>query len=126
MHDAGKVTIGLVIFLALVSAPFWYNLSSGRASYTPEVEYPKDAEECVRDSAYMVAHHMDLLDEWRDQVVRDGQRFEETPDGGRRECSLTNTCLGCHVSKEKFCDRCHLYMGVEPYCWECHIIPEEL
>ena len=69
---------------------------------------------------------MDLLNTWRDEVVRDGIRFEDGIDGNRYEKSLSNTCLGCHLSKEKFCDRCHNYVGVEPYCWECHIIPEEL
>lgn len=126
MHDAGKVIIGLLIFLLLVTAPLWYNLGSGRAGYVPELEKASRGEQCVRDSSYMTVHHMDLLDEWRDQVVREGERFETGPDGIRYERSLSNTCLSCHVSKERFCDRCHNYLGVTPYCWDCHVIPEEL
>ena len=29
-------------------------------------------------------------------------------------------CLDCHKNKSNFCDKCHDYMGVKPYCWECH------
>jgi hypothetical protein len=39
--------------------------------------------------------------------------------------SLTNTCLDCHPNKDTFCDRCHNYMAVSPYCWDCHIVPEQ-
>jgi hypothetical protein len=126
MYDKGKVIIGLLIFLVLVSAPFWYNFSTGRASSVPVLERPARGDECVRDSAYMVHNHMDLLNEWRDDVVRRGDRFETGNDGTKYEKSLTNTCLSCHVSKERFCDRCHNYVGVQPYCWDCHVNPEEL
>ena len=125
MHDTGKVITGLVIFLALIAAPVWYNMGSGQAGYVPDLEKATGEGSCVRDSSYMTVHHMDLLNEWRDQVIRDGERFETTSDGQRYEKSLTNTCLGCHKSKERFCDRCHNYLSVDPYCWDCHIVPEE-
>ena len=67
---------------------------------------------------------MQLLATWRDSVVRDGDRFHIMPDGSIVEKSLTKTCLGCHVSKEKFCEECHTYASVKPYCWECHVIPK--
>jgi hypothetical protein len=35
--------------------------------------------------------------------------------------SLSNTCLDCHSNKAEFCDRCHNYASVSPYCWDCHI-----
>jgi hypothetical protein len=125
MHDGGKIIIGLLVFLILVTAPLWYNLGSGQAGNVPELERASRGEQCVRDSTWMTAHHMNLLNEWRDEVVRHGDRFETGPDGAKYEKSLTNTCLGCHRSKERFCDRCHNYLSVDPYCWECHIIPEE-
>jgi len=28
--------------------------------------------------------------------------------------SLSQTCLGCHSNKEKFCDACHNYSGSSP------------
>ncbi|RKX23805.1 MAG: cytochrome C [Candidatus Zixiibacteriota bacterium] len=126
MYDAGKVTIGLLIFLLLVTVPFWYNVAIGKADYAPQLEKPANAEQCIRDTEYMTAYHMNLLNEWRDDVVRNNDRFEVATDGQMREKSLSNTCLSCHTSKEKFCDQCHDYLGVEPYCWDCHVIPEEL
>ncbi|MGD8893899.1 MAG: menaquinol oxidoreductase, partial [Desulfobacterales bacterium] len=36
-----------------------------------------------------------------------------------------NTCLDCHEEKAEFCDKCHNYASVSPYCWECHIDPKE-
>jgi len=39
--------------------------------------------------------------------------------------SLQNTCMECHSNKSKFCDQCHTYAAVNPFCWECHIQPEE-
>jgi len=125
MHDTGKVIIGLVIFLVLIAAPVWYNMNAGQASNIPNLERPTGDVTCVRDSSFMSVHHMDLLNEWRDQVVRGGDRFETDAKGHRHEKSLTNTCLGCHRSKEKFCDRCHNYLSVEPYCWDCHNVPED-
>jgi hypothetical protein len=33
--------------------------------------------------------------------------------------------MDCHSDKTKFCDQCHNYLSVNPYCWDCHIAPEE-
>ena len=111
------------VFLALITFPIWYNAASPEAKVTPQLEKPANATECVRDIDYMTANHMDLLDEWRDQVVREGERFETGPDGQTIERSLTNTCLKCHSNQEEFCDACHDYVGVEPNCWDCHNLP---
>ena len=126
MFDGGKVIIGVLVFLALITFPIWYNVANDRAGYTPELEKASHGDNCVRDSAWMTGYHMDLLNEWRDQVVRQGDRFETGADGSVYEKSLSYTCLDCHENKDKFCDRCHTYMGVEPYCWDCHIIPKEI
>ena len=126
MFDAGKIIIGLLVFLALITFPLWYNVAKGKATYVPELEKPTTADRCVADTAYMMAHHMDLLNAWRDRVVRDGERIYVDAYGTKYEMSLTNTCLSCHSNKDKFCDKCHDYMGVTPYCWECHVDPKEL
>ncbi|MBN1213604.1 MAG: sulfate reduction electron transfer complex DsrMKJOP subunit DsrJ [candidate division Zixibacteria bacterium] len=126
MYDAGKIIIGLIIFLIIITFPVWYNIAMGKATYIPQLEYPVDAEQCVADSAYIRASHMDLLNTWRDKVVREGERVYHTPDGRRFEMSLSNTCMKCHNKKEEFCDRCHNYLAVDPYCWDCHIEPKEL
>ena len=64
-----------------------------------------------------------MLMDWRDQVVRDDDRYIEL-NGQMVEKSLTGTCLGCHENKDASCDRCHDYMGVRPYCWDCHVDPK--
>jgi hypothetical protein len=74
----------------------------------------------------MKANHMDLLNEWRDLVVRDGKRIYDSFDGKEYIMSLSNTCMDCHSNKSEFCDSCHDYSGVIPYCWDCHVEPEEL
>lgn len=125
MHDAGKIIIGLVAFIALIAFPIWYNVATGKADYVPELEKPVKGDQCVADVEYMRASHMDMLDEWRDLVVREGKRIYTAPDGRKFNMSLTSTCLDCHSNKEAFCERCHTYMSVDPYCWDCHIIPEE-
>jgi hypothetical protein len=73
----------------------------------------------------MRPYHMDLLNQWRDAVVRDGDRIYVSSTGERFEMSLSNTCMDCHVSKVNFCDSCHNYVGVSPYCWDCHVEPVE-
>jgi len=39
------------------------------------------------------------------------------------DMSLSNTCLSCHTNKAEFCDKCHGYASVDPYCWDCHVDP---
>ncbi len=121
IYDKGKVIAGLIIFVVMVTFPFWYN--HGKAAPAPEPklsEKAKAAKECVRPKEFMKAEHMQVLDVWRDTVVRDGQRFYER-DGQTVMMSLTRTCLDCHGSREEFCTKCHDYVGVTPHCWDCHL-----
>jgi hypothetical protein len=69
---------------------------------------------------------MDLLNEWREKVVRDEERIYTSPGGKEFEMSLSNTCTNCHSNKSEFCDRCHDYLGVTPYCWNCHVEPPQM
>ncbi|MBU8932615.1 MAG: sulfate reduction electron transfer complex DsrMKJOP subunit DsrJ [candidate division Zixibacteria bacterium] len=126
MNDKGLIIVGLVVFLALVAFPVWYNVAEGQADYVPELEIPVGVQECVMETEYMKANHMDLLNDWRDCVVRDGERMTVDQNGHEVEMSLTRTCLGCHTNKEAFCNRCHDYLGIEPYCWGCHVDPKEV
>ncbi|MCF8111382.1 MAG: sulfate reduction electron transfer complex DsrMKJOP subunit DsrJ [Desulfobacteraceae bacterium] len=130
MNDKNKIITGLVIFFLVVLFPFWFNLIFGTpgASTAPEAELTekaKEAENCVEETQYMRAEHMQLLDQWRDTVVRDGKRLYMAEDGGKYDPSLSNTCMDCHSNKVEFCDRCHNYASVAPYCWDCHTYPEE-
>ncbi len=124
MYDGGKVIAGIAVFLIVGTFPFWYNPVFGKPSYTPDPELPKTEKNCVMPAEFMRAWHMDLLNSWRDEVVREGERHFKSPNGAEFNKSLTNTCLKCHGDKSRFCDKCHEYVGVENYCWDCHIDPE--
>ena len=122
MFNKGPVMAGLIVFLAIVTSPIWLN--AFKSAPAPEIiltEKAQAAGTCVRDKDYMTTQHMQLLDVWRDSVVRDGNRMYINTDGKNYNMSLSNTCLDCHSNKAEFCDRCHNYASVTPYCWDCHI-----
>ena len=125
------IKAGLVVFVLMVLSPFWFNLIT-ETQAMPEVvlsEKAKAAKKCVLDKYEMRANHMSLLDEWRDSVVRDADRLYKGTNGKTFNMSLStgeNSCLGCHEDKAKFCDSCHTYASVRPYCWECHTNPKEI
>jgi hypothetical protein len=129
MHDTGKVLAGLAIFVLLVTSPLWMNALSSEGPERPDLTLPPNgAAECVRDVEFMRASHMDLLNTWRDEVVRHDERWEMVKmDGVERRLakSLTGTCLDCHSNKDEFCDTCHTYAAVSPTCWTCHVVPKE-
>jgi len=122
MNDKKFIIAGLIIFIAIILFPFWYGLL--KAAPAPELkltEKAKAAKECIRDTEYMKAEHMQLLDEWRHSVVRNAERVYVNSSGKEFNMSLSNTCLDCHSNKAEFCDKCHDYASVKPYCWDCHI-----
>ena len=126
MHDVVKIITGLIIGIGLLLFPLFYN--AGKAAKAPERELTPKAKEmrqCIEPKAFMTTQHMKLLDQWRNEVVRDSERFYESSTGKMYDKSLQNTCMDCHSNKSKFCDQCHNYMGVVPFCWDCHIEPKE-
>ncbi|MBN1831304.1 MAG: sulfate reduction electron transfer complex DsrMKJOP subunit DsrJ [Deltaproteobacteria bacterium] len=127
MYDGWKILVGLIIGVILLAYPFWPDAEKWAAK-TPEPELTAKAQEakvCVEPKSYIRTQHMKLLDQWRDSVVRDGIRQYENSTGKVYDISLQNTCIECHSNKTKFCDQCHTYAGVDPFCWDCHIEPEE-
>ena len=128
MRDSGKIAIGLILFVILMTFPIWYNLVIGVTEVPDPVIATKNVpgkDQCVRPVEYMKPMHMDLLNQWRDDAVRKGHRVYVAADGRKFNMSLSNTCLDCHNNKEEFCDRCHNAMAVKPYCWDCHNEPEK-
>ena len=127
IYDKGKIFAGLAIFVGLVASPFWYNPVFGNGkSAPPEVKLPAAPAKCILPKAEMRASHMQVIYDWRETVVREGARIHRTPDGREFQMSLSNTCLGCHGAKKEFCDTCHTYLAVKPFCWDCHFDPKEL
>jgi len=121
MYDSSKVITGIIIFLLLITSPIWYNMAGGKASYVPQVQIDANQKQCVESKEYMRANHMDLLDDWRMEVVRGESRIYKASDGKEYEKSLTNTCMSCHQDRNEFCVKCHDYAAVkQPKCWDCH------
>lgn len=123
MYDAHKILPGLLVFVGLVTLPIWYN--AGNAGDAPKPEKPANMEQCVKPKDYMRTTHMQLLNQWRDEVLREGKREVITIGGVDYAKSLQMGCMKCHSNKAKFCDSCHAYTAVKPYCWDCHIAPKE-
>ena len=127
MNDKNIIITGLIIFFVFLTFPFWYNM--GKAAPVPEpklTDKAKLAKECVEPKEYMKAEHMQILDVWRDSVVREANRVYISEKGKKFNMSLStgdDSCMGCHSNKADFCDKCHDYVSVRPYCWDCHIEP---
>ena len=124
MYDADKIIPGLIIFFCLISFPIWYTTVSGKVAYAPEPEIVTEEKQCIEATQYMRDKHMDLLNEWRETVTREGIRTYIASDGREYNVSLTGTCMDCHSNKAEFCDQCHDYVGVKPNCWDCHNPPQ--
>ena len=123
MYDGAKIVSGLAVFVLVCAFPLWYSAAKGGAGDLPELTLPEGGGGCVESTEHMRASHMELLNHWRDQVVRHGERRYRGPDGVEHEMSLSKTCLGCHTSKAEFCDRCHDAVNLVPDCFECHFYP---
>ncbi|MDA8217759.1 MAG: sulfate reduction electron transfer complex DsrMKJOP subunit DsrJ [Dehalococcoidales bacterium] len=122
MYDGSKIIPGLIIFVGLITSPFWYNAATGMAA-APQLAAPTTATQCVEPADWMRANHFNLLYQWREDVVRNDNRVYTASDGKTYDESLTNTCLSCHTDKAAFCDSCHTYADVSPNCWDCHVVP---
>jgi len=125
MRDRPQIVAGLVVFVGLFTFPIWHARAGKPSPAAPDIKLPAQEKQCVAPAAYMRDSHMELLDSWRETVVRDNQRQFTAFNGKVYDKSLTRTCLAqCHTDKSEFCDRCHTYAGVSgPYCWDCHVQP---
>lgn len=124
IYNKKNVFSAILILLAVAALPFLYNYAAGSKSALPVLEKPASSQQCVYAARKMRKEHMRLLVQWRDNVVRNGDRSTVKIDGRAYKKSLTETCLSCHQNKKNFCDRCHDYSAVKPACWNCHITKE--
>lgn len=131
IYNGGKIFVGLIIFVALVASPFFLNMGKDKAAAKPDIKFDTpeilklEDKKCIEPRESMRANHMKTLDNWRDSVVRNGDRTPILISGRKYEKSLQNGCMKCHSNKEEFCDKCHAYLDVKPTCWECHVAPKE-
>lgn len=126
MYSRGWVVLLILIVLGIFFVPYMYNRAAPGFEQVPDLEKP-DEEHCVEDAQWMRAHHMQLLKEWREDVVRNSERaYHSFTFEGEEYDKNTETCFDCHESKADFCDKCHNYAGAKPNCWDCHSTPELL
>lgn len=157
MHKGGKIILSLIIFVGLFTIPFLYNMGKANAGPdvfldSPAIQQLADSDkECVESAEYMRSNHMTLLNDWREEVVRQGQTVYVNSQGKSFDMSLQDTCLECHAndsasnpevlsnpvsntsemsnpalnSSPQFCGSCHDYSAVKPLCWSCHFEPKE-
>lgn len=130
MGDKGKIIIGLFVFIFLSTFPFWYGRGKTGSLPPLSLDTPKIKEmaikKCLEPTTYMRVSHMELLNSWREAVVREGKNIYVNQAGEKIAMNLSLTCLGCHSNKDKFCDVCHNFSGVKPACWSCHVVPGEV
>jgi hypothetical protein len=117
-----KSTVAAAILALVILVPIGYyaigDAFSRNADPFLEKVDPKHTE-CVRDIPYMRFHHMDLLKEVREQVVREGNREQITLE----KISLEN-CMECHTNRSRFCNQCHNEVNLHLDCFGCHNYPE--
>ncbi len=124
MYDSGKIIPGLLIFVLLITFPIWYNNLIGNVGAAP-TKNPSLPPEMIQGAVFpnnqkhlpateMRAKHMELFK----AIHVTAQGYDPAKDGQKP----TMSCVGCHGSKEQFCDSCHNYVSEKkvPDCWTCH------
>lgn len=112
--------VAVWIFVLIILAPFAYSVvrpvvTRGSSPGDVFIELP-DEGECIREIEYMRFHHMDLLKETREDVIRRGVRGDVTLGG----------CRDCHTYRGQFCNKCHDAVTLSVDCFGCHYYPESL
>ena len=81
MNERPIIFGGLGLLLIAGTSPFWLSAASGGSGTPPDftetLERARANGTCVESTEYMRDAHMDLLNGWRDQVVRSGVRTGE-------------------------------------------------
>jgi hypothetical protein len=82
MYNKSLVLTIIVVVLLIVVTPFLYWRVSPGALLPPKPEPPPGGEKrCVESTDFMRKHHVDLLEEWRQSVVREGHVKYVASDG---------------------------------------------
>lgn len=139
LYDLKYIALGLLIFFGLIFSFVAPNLGKTVPPPVPNLDTPaiqklaaKDRK-CVMPTEWMRANHMQMLVDWRENVIRSrdagypaaDDRMFVNPEGKKYLASLSNTCLNCHSNKTQFCDQCHNYVAVVPNCFGCHLTTEQ-
>lgn len=133
IYDGKYILIGLLAFVVLATFPVWFDHGKAVPPADPSIDTPVINDmvhkHCILPKDRMITEHMKLLNQWRTEVVRYGERIYVAPNGEKYEMSLETECFRCHSNKAEFCDRCHNFAGLDkqtdPYCFTCHVVPSE-
>ena len=76
----------------------------------------------------MRANHMDAAQRRGGTTVVRTKATRDSREHHERQAVLEEPFRTCMVATAKdkartFCDKCHNYTGVKPYCWDCHVEP---
>jgi len=117
--NENKKAFAIILPVLIILFPFGYSIlnyvfAHGKQGTQPFIEMPDERyKNCVRETAYMRFHHWELLNEIREEVVREGKRGEIGLD----------KCRECHPNRERFCNQCHNAVSLKPDCFGCHYYP---
>jgi hypothetical protein len=114
--QVGTLVIAIPVVIMLL--PLGYSVVHGLVAKTadePFLERPDEPDCDGRDREFMRFHHMDLLKEIRDEVIREGIRGEVQRGLAR--------CRDCHTNRDRFCNECHHLVNLTPDCFDCHYYP---
>ena len=116
MMDGGRVVGGIIIALVGLAGPVWVVSVRASSSASP---LKAASGRCIESAEVMRRVHPQLLAQWREQAVRGGSRMHHSSDGSWHRTGL-RSCISCHGSADRFCDKCHSQVGVSINCWTCH------
>jgi len=117
-----KFITGLVLVVLLSGTDV--GSACAQESRVPVPKPPKGkGEQCIRETSFMRANHMNLLLHQRDETVQKGIRTKKYSLRECIACHAVNGKDGQPVSYEdpkNFCRSCHEYVAVKLDCFECH------
>jgi len=132
LYNGTLIVPALILFLVVVTFPLWLGAVRPREARPFASRSAPPGVTCVLPKIQMRERHMNLLKQWREEVVRESNRSPITLAGGATmERSLTNGCMKCHARQDcgpyralaTYCVDCHDYVGIKINCWTCHIDP---
>lgn len=121
MYKGGKIIASLIIFVAILTFPFFYNM--GKANAGPEIDPQELAYmQSIEPAFDMKAYHPQLFNQWRNEFVRNGKTVYVNSQG--KEFDINIGKLAGTGTSSQFCASCHNYVAVKPTCWSCHNGPK--
>ena len=64
----------LLAFIVLITSPVWYNKAMGKSLQMPVPQIVTNERQCILPRQEMREKHMVVLNDWRQTVVRTGNR----------------------------------------------------